>query len=157
MRENRFRALGGLAQRLTTGIAEKRNKGRSPSIGRLKAEWTSIVGADLARVTQPEALLAARQAGRTLRLKVESAAALEIQHRSGQIVERVNAYFGHRFVEDIRLVQGALARRAPPPACRSPMPRPSAGSKAAPPDVKDPALRAALVRLGARIATSRAA
>jgi len=155
MRENRFRALGGLAQRLATGIAEKRNKGRGASIGRLKAEWTTIVGADLARVTQPEALLAARQAGRTLRLKVESAAALEIQHRSGQIVERVNAYFGHRLVEDIRLVQGAVVRRVAPPV----EPPPDAEtlrrleSRAA--DVKDPELRAALVRLGARIAARR--
>src|SRR5689334_10687501 len=86
MRENGFRAIGGLAQRLTSGLARGRGKGRA-SVARLRAEWTAIVGAELARLTQPEALLAGRGAARLLRLKVESAAALEIQHRSAQIVE----------------------------------------------------------------------
>ena len=70
MRENGFRAIGGLAQGLTSGIAKG---GRGASIARLRAEWTAIVGPDLARVTQPEALLAgrgARSGGKTLRLRV---------------------------------------------------------------------------------------
>jgi len=155
MRENGFRDLGGLAQRLTSGIVDKRSKGRGTSVARLRAEWTAIVGADLARVTQPEALLAGRGPGKVLRLKVESAMALEIQHRGAQIVERVNAYLGHRMVDDIRLVQGALAPRPPAPV----LPQPDAQtlqqieSRAA--EVKDPALRAALVRLGARVAATR--
>src|SRR5436190_14621779 len=155
MRENGFRALGGLAQRLTSGIVDKRSKGRGTSVARLRAEWTAIVGADLARVTQPEALLAGRGPGKVLRLKVESAMALEIQHRGAQIVERVNAYLGHRMVDDIRLVQGALAPRPTAPV----LPQPDAQtmqqieSRAA--EVKDPALRAALVRLGARVAATR--
>jgi protein-disulfide isomerase len=152
MRENGFRALGGLAQRLTSGLAAKRDKGRGPSIARLKAEWTAIVGADLSRITQPQALLAARQSGRTLRLKVESALALEIQHRSAQIVERVNAYFGHRFIEEIRLVQGAVARRTAPPPLKQPDAETLRRLEARAADVQDPELRAALVRLGARVA-----
>ena len=83
MRENGFRAIGGLAQRLTSGIAEKRGKGRGASIARLRAEWTAIVGPDLARITQPEALLAGPRRpapARRLRLRVPGAAALEIQH-----------------------------------------------------------------------------
>ena len=74
MRENGFRAIGGLAQRLTSGIA----KGRGASIARLRAEWTAIVGPDLARITRPEALLSGRgaRAGKALRLRVAGAAAL---------------------------------------------------------------------------------
>jgi hypothetical protein len=155
MRENGFRAVGGLAQRLSTGLAEKRNKGRGASIARLKAEWSAIVGAELARVTLPDGLLAARQAGRTLRLKVESAAALEIQHRGTQIVERVNAYLGHRFVEDIRLVQGSVAHLPPPPLRPAPDPDTRRRFESRTADVKDPELRASLARLGARIAASR--
>src|SRR6187551_1932669 len=77
MRENGFRALGGLAQRLTSGLAEKRNKGRGASIARLRPEWSVIVGADIARLTQPEALLPGRggRSGKALRLKVAAAAA----------------------------------------------------------------------------------
>src|SRR6516225_9870845 len=110
MRENGFRAVGGLAQRLTSGLA----KGRSASIARLRAEWSAVVGADLARLCRPEALTASRGArsskgaskgaGKILRLRVPGAAALEIQHMAGQIVERVNGYFGHKMIDDIRLV-----------------------------------------------------
>jgi len=157
MRENGFRALGGLAQRLTSRLAEKRTKGRGASIARLRAEWSAIVGVEVARLTQPDALLPGRggRSGKALRLKVAGPAALEIQHRGAQIVERVNACFGHGFIADIRIVQGAIAPPPVPQALPEPDPRTVeriAGSAA---DVKDPELRAALIRLGARIATSR--
>ena len=157
MRENGFRALGGLTQRLTSGLAGKRTKGRGAAIARLRAEWSVIVGAEIARLTQPEALLPGRgsRSGKALRLKVAGAAALEIQHRGAQIVERVNAYVGHRLIDDIRIVQGAVALRPAPAALAEPDARiveRIAGNAA---DVKDPELRAALVRLGARIASSR--
>src|ERR1043165_8782670 len=113
MRENGFRAVGGLAQRLAARLA----KGRGASIARLRAEWSAVVGPDLARITRPEALTASRgRSGKLLRLRVPGAAALEVQHKSGQVVERVNAYFGHKMIDDIRLVQGAIvAPKAAPP------------------------------------------
>ena len=121
MRENGLRALGGLAQRLTSSIAKGASaKGRGTSIIRLRADWPVIVGPELARTTRPDALLAGR-GGRTgakvLRLRVSSAAALEVQHMTGQIVERVNAYFGHRQIDDIRLAQGVIVQ---PPVSRPP-------------------------------------
>ena len=159
MREKGFRAVGGLAQRLTSGLTEKRSAkrggGRGTSIARLRVEWSAIVGADLARVTQPDALLAGRGPGKVMRLKVEGAAALEVQHRGAQIVERLNAYFGHRLIDDIRLVQAPLSHKPPPRV----LPRPDAPTmqriESSAAEVKDPELRAALVRLGARIAASR--
>jgi protein-disulfide isomerase len=158
MRENGFRAIGGLAQRLTSGIAAHRAKGgRVASIARLRAEWTAVVGPDLARISRPEALLSGRgaRAGKALRLRVPGAAALEVQHMSGQLVERVNAYFGHKMIDDIRLVQGAIAALpAPKPI---PAPDPAIVTKMAEraASVKDPELRAALTRLGARVASRR--
>jgi hypothetical protein len=155
MREKGFRAVGGLAQRLTSGLTEKRSKGRGTSIARLRVEWSAIVGAELARVTQPDALLAGRGPGKVMRLKVEGAAALEVQHRGAQIVERLNAYFGHRMIDDIRLVQAPLSHKPPPRV----LPKPDAPTmrriESSAAEVKDPDLRAALVRLGARIAASR--
>ncbi len=153
MRENGFRAVGGLAQRLTSGLA----KGRSASIARLRAEWSAVVGADLARICRPEALTASRgRSGKILRLRVPGAAALEVQHMAGQIVERVNGYFGHKMIDDIRLVQGAISS-APAAA---PRPEPDARKMAemterAGAAVQDPDLRAALARLGARVTTGR--
>ena len=158
MRENGFRAIGGLAQKLTSGMARDGAKGgRGASLIRLKADWPAVVGPELARTTRPDALLAGRgaRAGKALRLKVSGATALEVQHRSSQIVERVNAYFGHRVIDDVRIVQGVIP--GPPPARRTPRPDPVveqvvASRTAA---VQDPDLRAALTRLGARIATGR--
>src|SRR5260370_32058685 len=178
MRENGFRAIGGRAQGLTSGIAAHRAKGgRGASIARLRAEWTAIVGPDLARITRPEALLSGRGAhasvarasvkvagvkgagangaGKALRLRVAGAAALEVQHMGGQLVERVNAYFGHKMIDDIRLVQGVIAARpAPKP---TPAPDPALVTRVAEraASVQDPDLRAALTRLGARVASRR--
>jgi hypothetical protein len=155
MRENGFRAVGGLAQRLTSGLAKGR-RSSGGSVARLRAEWSAIVGADLARVTRPEALTASRgRSGKLLRLRVAGAAALEVQHKAAQVVERVNGYFGHKMIDDIRLVQGAIA--APPAA--APRAAPDARSVAAMAEraagVKDPELRAALARLGAHVALGR--
>lgn len=157
MRENGFRAIGGLAQRLTSGIA----KGKGASIARLRAEWSAIVGPDLARTTRPDSLLAGRGArnssgaGKVLRLRVSGAAALEVQHQTGQIVERVNAYFGHRMVDDIRLVQGTIAAAPPPRVIPKPDPQTVTQVAARAAAVKDPDLRAALTRLGARVSLNR--
>jgi hypothetical protein len=168
MRENGFRAIGGLAQRLASGIAAHRAKaGKGASIVRLRAEWTAIVGPDLSRLTQPEALLSSRGArtgvkgagapgaGKVLRLRVAGAAALEIQHSSGQLVERVNAFFGHRMIDDIRLVQGAIAARPAPKPIPAPDPAVVARVAERVASVQDPELRAALTRLGARVASRR--
>ncbi|MBI3198737.1 MAG: DUF721 domain-containing protein [Rhodospirillales bacterium] len=157
MRENGFRAIGGLAQRLASGMA----KGRGASIARLRAEWSAVVGPDLARTTRPDALLAGRGArsstggGKLLRLRVSGAAALEVQHQTGQIVERVNAYFGHRMIDDIRLVQGTIAVSPPPRPIPAPDPRTVTEVAARAAAVQDPDLRAALTRLGARVVNRR--
>ena len=158
MRENGFRAVGGLTQALTAGLARKgAGGGRLASISKLRNDWQAIVGPDLARCTEPEALIAGRggKAGaKMLRLKVAGAAALEVQHMSGQIVERVNAYFGHRQIDDIRLMQGAIARKAGPRPIPKPAPELVARMEAKAAEVQDPDLRAALARLGARIAAT---
>lgn len=158
MRENGFRAIGGLAQKLTSGIAREGGKaGRGASLMRLKADWPAVAGPELARTTRPDAILAGRgaRAGKALRLKVSGAAALEVQHRSSQIVERVNAYFGHRVIDDVRLVQGVIAAPRPAPRVARPDPAVEQDMARRTADVKDPDLRAALARLGARIATDR--
>jgi protein-disulfide isomerase len=93
--------------------------------------------------------------GKALRLRVAGAAALEVQHSSGQVVDRVNAYFGHKFIDEIRLVQGAIARPAGPRPLPAPDPEVAERIAGKVAEVKDPALRAALARLGARIATKR--
>src|SRR3984893_929303 len=82
----------------------------------LVTRWTEIVGSEIADHSQPEKIqwLAARQGqlpepGKLV-LRVEGPTALEIQHLSGIILERVNRFFGWQAVGAIRLRQGPLRR-----------------------------------------------
>src|SRR5260370_7871825 len=105
MRENGFRAIGGLAQRLTSGIADHRARGgRGASIARLRAEWTAIVGPDLARLTRPEALLSGRgaRAGKSLRLRVSPAPPLQVHHSPTQQSDPLTPTFRTRIHSPIR-------------------------------------------------------
>ena len=91
-------------------------------------------------------------------LQVEGAFALEAQHLAPLLVARINARLGWRCVGRILLRQGPVRRR---PIGRVKPPPPSAAAVAAAAcavaDVLDDGLRDALVRLGARALTVRAA
>jgi len=127
--------------------------------------WAEIVGADLARDCQPVRITYGRAApglGATLLVQANGARATEIEHRVPQIVERVNAFYGYRAVSRIRLTQatgragqpGGFAEDAPGFSGKPPVPPPpdaAATARAAElaRDIRDPVLRAALIRLGA--------
>ncbi len=127
--------------------------------------WPQIVGERLAAVSAPIRLVwppGGRRADpeatkpATLAVRVEGAFALELQHLAPLVLERVNAHLGWRCVDRVTLRQGPLplkpARAAPPPA---PDAAALAAARAATEGVADEALRAALTRLGARVATAR--
>src|SRR6516164_2224676 len=86
-------------------------------------------------------------------LRAEGPAALEIQHLSGPILERVNRFLGWQAVGSIRLRQAPLRRRAnnAPPA-----PDKEAASRVRSTlgATQDEKLRDALARLGAAIKPS---
>ena len=86
----------------------------------------------------------------TLVLRVEGPAAIEIQHQSNIILERINRYFGWQAVGRLALRQAPLKRRAktpPPRADREAAERLAATLT----DVGDDSLRMALGRLGAAV------
>jgi hypothetical protein len=85
----------------------------------LVTRWPEIVGAEIAAHSQPEKIQWPRTpqarnapAPGTLLLRVEGPAALEIQHLSGVILERVNQFFGWQAVGSMRLRLAPPARRA---------------------------------------------
>ncbi|MGA8402290.1 MAG: DciA family protein, partial [Stellaceae bacterium] len=96
-----FRAAGANLSRVVRPIMEQHGGG---VLARLKAEWTAIVGPDIAAATWPEAL--AR--GGSLKLRVAPGKALELQHRAPLVIERVNLFFGRDAVTRLALVQGPL-------------------------------------------------
>ena len=128
----------------------------------LLTEWPSVVGHELARFTRPDKVVwprrgedressssqsAWRDDGAILVLKVEGPRAIELQHRTEQILERVNAYFGYRAVAQLRFLQALVSR-----ADKTPRTSPSPVDEAEPlpaSDVGGTALTQALRRLRA--------
>ncbi|WP_237477940.1 DUF721 domain-containing protein [Lichenibacterium dinghuense] len=87
----------------------------------------------------------------TLVVRVEGAFALELQHLAPLLIERINAHLGWRCIGKLALRQAPLAGR-PPRRAAAPPPKPAAVAAAQDltGGIDDEALRAALVRLGAR-------
>lgn len=118
--------------------------------------WPEIVGREVAAHAEPIKMQWPRgnaedAEGATLVLRVEGPAAIEVQHLSGVIVERVNRFFGWRAVKRIALRQAPLGRRAAPRAPTGPRPEAVAAAAASLPDIADEGLRQALARLAAAI------
>jgi hypothetical protein len=123
----------------------------------LVTRWAEIAGNDIAAHAEPLKMQWPRpvegqpQEPATLVLRVDGPMALEIQHRSDVILERVNRFFGWHAVGRIALRQAPLSRRDRRPAPRPPDPiavKKVAETLSA---VEDEALKEALARLGAAI------
>jgi len=123
--------------------------------------WDEIVGERLASMSEPLSLRWP-QRGRggndrafepaTLVVRVESGFALELQHLSALVIERINAHLGFACVGRLSLKQGPLTREREVHAlCKPPSEAALAGARATVGDVTDELLREALVRLGARV------
>ncbi|MEM1150347.1 MAG: DciA family protein [Pseudomonadota bacterium] len=119
-------------------------------LARLKAQWTEIVGEDLARYCAPEKLTG-KKTDRILTLRVIPQAAPIVQHQGEQIRSRLKTAVGGH-VAQIKIVQGALpGAPAPKPTKLHPrtltMTELSALERAAA-EIQCPRLRAATVSLG---------
>jgi hypothetical protein len=120
------------------------------------SRWPEIVGGEIAAHSEPLKISWPRAVGdeapepATLVLRVEGPAALEIQHLSAVILERVNRFFGWQAIGRVALRQAPLRRREHPPR---PAPDLAMAARIAEalPEVKDEDLRQALARLGAAI------
>jgi hypothetical protein len=125
----------------------------------LVTRWADIVGAEIAAHCEPEKIQWSRPPGGhtpepgILVLRVEGPAAIEIQHLSGVVLERVNRFFGWQAVGAIRLRQAPL-RRTGREVRAAPDPQAAARIMAALGDIQDDKLRDALARLGAAIKQS---
>jgi hypothetical protein len=125
--------------------------------GELVTRWATIVGAEIAEHCEPTKIQWPRPvAGEepepaTLVLRVEGPAALEIQHLSGLILERVNRFFGWQAVGRIALRQAPLKRAPKPKAVKGLDPAETAAVESELADIKDESLRSALARLGASV------
>ena len=122
----------------------------------LVTRWAEIAGPDVAAHSEPlkiqsrVRLRGSRQETATLILRVEGPMALEIQHASDAVLERVNRFFGWSAVGELALRQAPLSRRDRPKASREPDPAAVAKVAETLGSVEDEQLRAALAHSSAR-------
>lgn len=129
--------------------------------GALQARWREIVGADIAKRTEPVKLSKPRDGGpASLEIRVAGPAAALIQHQAPEIVARVNLFLGAGAVNKLRIVQGPLralgdtakpVRRKAPPLDAAQEAELARGLADAP----DGPLKAALLSLGRSVLRDR--
>ncbi len=123
----------------------------------LVTRWAEIAGPEIAAHSEPLKIQWPRpvegepQEPATLVLRVEGPMALEIQHASDIVLQRVNRFFGWSAVGRLALRQAPLARRDRPAGSRAPDASSVAEVAQTLSAVEDEELRAALARLGASI------
>ena len=145
-----------LSQLVAKTIEEAFAKQGFASTG-IVTHWPEIVGAEIADHCEPMRMLWPRAVHEddpepaTLVLRVEGPVALEIQHLSGVIIEKVNRFFGWRAVGRIQIRQAPLARRRAKSPSKAPDPAVVARLAAGMTDIADEDLRGALARLGAAV------
>jgi hypothetical protein len=120
------------------------------------SRWTDIVGPEIGTHSEPLKINWPRHVSEeapepaTLVLRVEGPAALEIQHLSGIILERVNRFFGWEAIGRVAIRQGPIRRREQPPQ-RPADPAIATRIAESLPSIENEDLRRALARLGASI------
>jgi hypothetical protein len=123
----------------------------------LVTRWADIAGPDIAKYCEPLKMQWPRpvegqpQEPATLVLRVDGPMALEIQHSSDVILQRVNRFFGWSAVGRLALRQAPLTRRNRPVPLPPPDPKSVAKVAESLTAIEDDDLRAALAQLGAAI------
>ena len=153
-------AVSDLASGIIDPVLRKR---AGVSIG-LVQSWEELAGARLARSSRPEKILWPRRLHEddpfepaTLVIACEGAAALHLQHETGEIIGRVNAFLGFAAIGRIRIVQKPVATG---PRHARPKMRPldqdeTRSLSNAVSGIEDDDLRASLERLGRSVMGSR--
>ncbi|MDZ4738476.1 MAG: DciA family protein [Alphaproteobacteria bacterium] len=115
----------------------------------LVTRWAEIAGATLADHCFPSKLSAAASGGATLTLVADDRAALELQHQTPKLIDKINSYFGKPTVNKIKVVTGEIPRSLPVrPAPRRLSDDEETELLRRTAAVEDPGLRDALTRLG---------
>ena len=124
-----MKSLPDILRKAGPNLMPKGSGGNGSSMGwgdlrQLLENWETIIGADYAALTSPVAvrfITPERREG-TLTLACPSPLALELQHDTPMILERINRLFGYTAVARLQLVPPKLALPEPAAAARKPRP-----------------------------------
>jgi hypothetical protein len=145
--------LADIVGRCLAGIFERQGFASTEIV----THWDTIVGTEIAARSEPIRMQWVRRsdpddtAPATLVLRVEGPAAIEVQHLSAIIIERVNRYLGWQAVGSIALRQAPLKRRTPKRSRPAIDPQRAAMIATQMTGIADERLRAALGLLGAAV------
>ena len=109
------RAAGSFVPKLTAKVFEKYGFHSAE----IMTSWATVAGADIAAISSPERLKWPRGSGTVdgdrvdhtqqtaaiLILRVDPAHALDVEYCSGEIIDRINRYFGYRAVQSLKIHQ----------------------------------------------------
>lgn len=151
--------IGGLVSDVLDPVLAR----RAGMTSELLAAWPQIVPSMLAETTRPQKINWPCRAHEddpfkpaTLVVAAESMAALHLQHQSGEIIQRVNAFFGFQAVERLQLVQKPVQPERKPPRRKAPVsPADEKRITALAEGIEDEGLREALIRLGRSVRQER--
>ena len=148
---------------LASGILDPVLRRRAGITVGLVQSWDEIAGGRLSATTRPERIVWPRrmheddpfQPG-TLVVACEGMAALHLQHETGEVIARVNAFLGFSAIARLKIVQKPVAAAAKP----RPAPRNLSGAQTARlagivSGIEDDGLREALARLGRSVMGER--
>lgn len=149
---------------LASGVLDPVMKRRAGvSVGLIQS-WDEIVGPALAQSTRPERIAWPRRASdddpfepAALVIACEGLAALSVQHQTGEIIHRVNAFLGFQAVARVKIVQKPVrAVERPVRQVPGPLSAAEAGRlRSMTTGIEDAGLREALERLGRSVLGSR--
>jgi hypothetical protein len=115
----------------------------------LVTRWAAIAGASLAQRCLPQRLSGKGEDGATLTLLADDRAALELQHQTPQLIDKINTYFGRPVVKKIKIIVGDIPQPVVPPPHVRPLTAAEEATLAEAIDaIADPELRSAFTRLG---------
>lgn len=156
-RNGKLHSASTLVEKLTKRAVGKRGFTQASIL----TDWALIIGTELAQHTKPERLFfpKGKRTGGSLTLRAPGHSAWRVQQLTPMLISRINAHFGYRAIESIRISQGDLKRPAQKPRRQS---RPlsahekaqiAEAAKGSIPDQADKDLSTSLSRLGALIAS----
>ncbi len=105
-RRGQLRQAGSLVGKLTKKAMSKHGFAHASVI----TDWAQIIGEDLSKLARPDRLTFPKGQRRdgTLHIRTTSAMALQLQHLTPLLIDRVNTHFGYAAVARIKLLQTGL-------------------------------------------------
>lgn len=151
-----FARASGLVQ----GRIRTASETRGFAVSRVLTHWAEIVGEATAAIATPVNVSYSRHGmGATLIVLTTGANAPMLEMQKDQLRDKVNACYGYRAIARVKITQtaptgfadGRVAFKPAPKTAAAPSTEATLAASALANDVTDPALRAALAQLGAKV------